>query len=693
MRRTKRLGALLIALVMVFAMLPLTTAGAATLSGNIVLTMNSTDFTVNGTKTKIDAEGSKPVQSKGYTMLPLRAILEATGGTLTYDANTKKITIVRGGDTVVLTLDSKTATVNGANRTLGAAPYATNGRTMVHIRTLELFGMRVDWDSKTNNVTVKYVEPTKVYNLTLQNGMGVAYNGIYIAPQGTTAGAAAESGNLLGADTLQQNGNIIVQAPISTPGTYQLRCTYVDPSSKKTQQHIIQNINLSGISDRAAILMNSATTPSVTVDGASAGNSTITIYVVNNTGKAISALYSRQSGAQYYERTNLLGSQILASGGQASFSFNYSSTSPYYDFVASCSPSGTEEYTRVAIGGLGAQTFQTIRLGANGTLDASSSTSTTKSETKVTFENDSDDDIKGVAFSVSSKTDSKWESADTEFGKISAGKSKDSTMDLSESRRWYVCVLDEDGDYLYDERLDFGSTSLKNLTITWDGDEFETDTSSSSSSSDDDTDDFGGNTDLIIYNDMGYTYKNILVLPYDDYDDLKDEEYNTAKKKAVELGKLSKNSVGEYKNALKYKEEEYVLMFYDETDKDSEPDFTITDIEIDKNSKYVMITASDGKYYDSDSDMVLLIIKNSSGEDISLDVLDSDTSKASTLDTIDVDDKDTEVAFVDVGSNSRIYFDVDGDTSKSVKVSSSTRVINVTVKYSSKNDEYTFSTD
>ena len=63
MRRTKRLGALLIALVMLFTMIPFTTAGAASLSGNIVLVMNSDEFTVNGTKTKIDAQGSRSVRS------------------------------------------------------------------------------------------------------------------------------------------------------------------------------------------------------------------------------------------------------------------------------------------------------------------------------------------------------------------------------------------------------------------------------------------------------------------------------------------------------------------------------------------------------------------------------------------------------------------------------------------------------
>lgn len=686
MRRTKRLGALLIAFVMIFTMLPMTTAGAATLSGNIVLTMNSTSFTVNGTSTKIDAEGSKPVQSKGYTMLPLRAILEATGGTLTYDANTKNITIVRGGDTVVLTLDSKTAVVNGAKRTLGAAPYATNGRTMVHIRTLELFGMRVDWDSKTNKVTVTYVEPTKVYNLTLQNGMGTAYTGVYLAPQGTAAGAAAESGNLLGSDTLQQNGNIIVQAPVTSSGTYQLRCTYTDASSKKTQQHIIQNIRLNGITDRATILMNSATSPSVTVDGAAAGDRTITLYVINNSGKAISALYARQSGAQFYDRANLLGSQILSNGGQASCSFTFNSSSPYYDFVASFSTGGTQEYTRVSIGNnLGAQTFQTIRLGSSGTVD--SSTSTTKSETKVTFENDSDEDIKGVVFSVSDMKESKWESADKAFSKINEGNSKSTTMDLSESRRWYVCVLDEDGDYEYSTRLDFGSTSVSKATITWDGSDLEIDTDDDSD--DDDDDGYGGDTDLIIFNDTDTTYKAVLAISEDDYDKLKDDEYSTMKKKSVELGKLKEGAVGRYTNALKSKSggKDYRLVFFESTGSDDTPDFTIDDITVDKKSDYIFVTMDDEKSYDADDDMALVIIKNSCDDDIEVDIYDKDDDL---LESIDVQEDETVCGLVDVDGTNKIYFSVDGDDSSKESISSSkANIFEVTV--TEKSGKYKFS--
>ncbi len=688
MRRTKRLAALLIAFAMLFTLLPLATAGAASLSGNIVLTMNSTEFTVNGTKTKIDAEGSKPAQTKGYTMLPLRAILEATGGTLKYDANTKKITITRGGDTVVLTLDSKTAVVNGANRTLGAAPYATNGRTMVHIRTLELFGMRVDWDSKTNKVTVNYIEPTKVYNLTLQNGMSTAYTGIYLAPDGTAAGAAAESGNLLGSDTLPQNGSIIVQAPISTPGNYQLRCTYVDPLSKATQTHTIRNVNLTGITDRATVLMNSATSPSVTVDGASVGNATITLYLLNNTGNTISAVYYRQTGAQYYERTNLLGSQTLANGGQTSCSFTYNTNSPYYDFVASYTTNETVTYNRVQIGAnVGSLGFQTLRLGSNGTIDGST-TATTKVETKLTFENNSEDDIKGVILSTTDMSESKWEKADTTFGKISADKSKNTTIDISESRRWYVAVLDEDGDFLYSERLDFGSTNVKSATITWDGDELECD--ADDNSDDDDDSDFDGDTNLLIINNTEDSYKAIIAVPEATYNKSSfSDKYSSAKSKGVQLGKLNKNSYAEYEDALEYNKDEYVLLCYESTGSSDTPDTIIEDIYVSKSSKYIIVTLDDEEVYDADDDMVLLTVKNSSGEDIDLDIRDE--SDDDLIESWEVSNKETVTDLFDAEGASKIYFDIEGDESKDVKISSSApNIISVTVSTNSK-DEYTFS--
>lgn len=436
MRRTKRLGAFLIALVMIFTMLPVMTAGAVNLSGNIVLVMNSTDFTVNGTKTKIDAQGSKPVQSKGYTMLPLRAILEATGGTLSYDGNTKKITIVRGGDTVVLTLDSKTAVVNGGSRSLGAAPYATNGRTMVHIRTLELFGMKVDWDSKTNNVTVKYVEPTKIFNLTLQNGMGTPYSSVEIAPMGT--GTPDWSGNLLGADTLNINGNLTVQAPITSTGMYQLRCGYV--SAGKTLYHNISNVNLTGMTDRATILMNSTTTPQVSIDGNSATGRTISLYFLNNTGKTISAIYAKPSSDAYFSQTNLIGTSLLQNGGQASTTFSYNASNPYYDFYATCTNGTNETYTRVPVTTTSTQTFGSVVLYANGKTGSTGGSSSGSGDTEVTFKNNSGSKIYEIRVGTKSSSVKSGTTVWSDSDGLGDGKTTTFSMDLGSTTKWYFGI-------------------------------------------------------------------------------------------------------------------------------------------------------------------------------------------------------------------------------------------------------------
>ena len=442
MRRTKRLGALLIALVMLFSMLPITTASAAALSGNIVLVMNSDEFTVNGTKTKIDAEGSKLVQENGYTMLPLRAILEATGGTLSYDAATQKITIVRGGDTVVLTLDSKVAVVNGANRNLGAAPYAKNNRTLVHIRTLELFGMKVDWDAATNNVTVNYVEPTKIFNLTLQNGMGKNYTSVQIAPMST--GTPDWSGNLLGADVLNINQNLTVQAPITGTGFYQLRCGYKS-SNTVTLYDVISNIDLTGMTDKATILMNSTTAPGVGLDGSSSTTRNLQLYVVNNTGRVITALYSKKPSDPYFvdpnldPKSNLLGMQILASGGTATTTIKYDSANPYYDFVAVCQNGTQEVYNKVQLSVANTmQNFSTITLSSNGIANSGSgSNSTSTGGTQITFRNNSGERVYELRAATSSSGVKSGTTVWSDTDGVRDGSTVTFTMDLKDTYRWH----------------------------------------------------------------------------------------------------------------------------------------------------------------------------------------------------------------------------------------------------------------
>ena len=479
MRRIKRLGALLIAFVMLFAMVPITTASAASLSGNIVLVMNSDEFTVNGTKTKIDAEGSKPVQEKGYTMLPLRAILEATGGTLTYDAATQKITIVRGGDTVVLTLDSKVAVVNGSNRNLGAAPYAKNNRTLVHIRTLELFGMKVDWDSATNNVTVNYVEPTKIFNLTLQNGMGKNYTSVQIAPM--TTGTPDWSGNLLGADVLYINQNLIVQAPITGTGFYQLRCGYQSSNSVMLYD-TISNIDLTGMTDRATILMNSTTTPGVGLDGSSSTTRNIQLYIVNNTGRVITSLYAKSSTEQYYDQNkNLVGTQFLSNGGTATATIKFDSASPYYDFFAVCQNGTQEIYSKVQLSVASTlQNFSTVTLSSNSvaTSGSGSNSSGSKGSTQITFRNNSGSRVYELRAATSSSGVKNGTTVWSDTDGVKDGSSVTFSMDLKDTYRWHFGAYTSkraSGSPDYTGSVNFktsGVTSAR-LTLSADSDGYE----------------------------------------------------------------------------------------------------------------------------------------------------------------------------------------------------------------------------
>ena len=66
-------------------------------------------------------------------LLPLREIVEQTGGTVAWDGNLRQITIRRGGQTAAITIDNSNATVNGRPVELTVPPTLIQGRTMVSL--------------------------------------------------------------------------------------------------------------------------------------------------------------------------------------------------------------------------------------------------------------------------------------------------------------------------------------------------------------------------------------------------------------------------------------------------------------------------------------------------------------------------------------------------------------------------------
>ncbi len=113
-------------------------------------------MSVNGKSQEIDAgRGTKPVVRNDRTLVPIRAIIEAFDGTVSWEAKTDTAVLTLGGDTVRLTIGSRTASCNGVKTTLDVTPTTINDRTMLPIRYVaESFNLGVAWDEKTESVYV-----------------------------------------------------------------------------------------------------------------------------------------------------------------------------------------------------------------------------------------------------------------------------------------------------------------------------------------------------------------------------------------------------------------------------------------------------------------------------------------------------------------------------------------------------------
>lgn len=96
-----------------------------------------------------------PLLMNNRTMVPLRAIFEALGATVEWNADTRTVTSSKGNTTIVLTINSPTMYVNGAEVLLDSPACLANNRTFVPVRAIsEGFGTVVDWDSNTKTVMI-----------------------------------------------------------------------------------------------------------------------------------------------------------------------------------------------------------------------------------------------------------------------------------------------------------------------------------------------------------------------------------------------------------------------------------------------------------------------------------------------------------------------------------------------------------
>lgn len=121
----------------------------------IILTINSPTMIVNDEERSIDNEGTVPIIVNERTLLPVRAVVEAMGGNVEWNEDSRTVTLTKNEDTIKLTIDSEIALLNGEEKKLDTAPTIINDRTMLPIRFIaENFGFNVEWDEQTQEITI-----------------------------------------------------------------------------------------------------------------------------------------------------------------------------------------------------------------------------------------------------------------------------------------------------------------------------------------------------------------------------------------------------------------------------------------------------------------------------------------------------------------------------------------------------------
>ncbi|MEW6771114.1 MAG: copper amine oxidase N-terminal domain-containing protein [Bacillota bacterium] len=96
-----------------------------------------------------------PVIEENRLLVPLRALFEALGASVTWDEKTRTVTGQKGSRTVALRIGEKVGYVDGKAVALDVPSKIVNGRTLVPVRFIsESLGAKVAWDAATRTATV-----------------------------------------------------------------------------------------------------------------------------------------------------------------------------------------------------------------------------------------------------------------------------------------------------------------------------------------------------------------------------------------------------------------------------------------------------------------------------------------------------------------------------------------------------------
>lgn len=132
----------------------LTSFGASANINMKIILLGINNLNVNGTEGHTILQATPYIKDK-TTMVPVRVISEGLKASVKWDAKAQKITISNTETTIVLTIGSKTALVNGKEAKLDVSPEIKKGNTFIPLRFIaQSLKAEVSWDVDNQIVTI-----------------------------------------------------------------------------------------------------------------------------------------------------------------------------------------------------------------------------------------------------------------------------------------------------------------------------------------------------------------------------------------------------------------------------------------------------------------------------------------------------------------------------------------------------------
>lgn len=120
----------------------------------IIMYISNPIMTINGEEQQIDSE-TAPIIQDNRTLVSVRAIIEAMGGSVNWNEQNKEITLSVDNNIIKLTIDTMTAYLNDKKYTIDTPPVIINSRIMLPIRFIaENFEFDVDWNEANQKITI-----------------------------------------------------------------------------------------------------------------------------------------------------------------------------------------------------------------------------------------------------------------------------------------------------------------------------------------------------------------------------------------------------------------------------------------------------------------------------------------------------------------------------------------------------------